>query len=87
VTGGFVYHGLRYPLLGGGYFYADYCSGRIWTVDSAAVAPATGTQILDTNLNIVSFGQSERGELYVVATDGSIRELRELTRRPGVAAR
>jgi glucose/arabinose dehydrogenase len=87
VTGGFVYHGLRYPLLGGGYFYADYCSGRIWTVDSAAVAPATGTQILDTNLNIVSFGQSERGELYVVSTDGSIRELRELTRRPGVAAR
>ena len=87
VTGGYVYRGLRYPKLSGGYFYADYCSGRIWTVNSAAGAPATGVELLNTTHNIVSFGENERGELYVVAQSGSIFQLRESTRGGAVSAR
>ena len=30
MTGGFVYRGAPYPRMQGIYFYADYCSGRIW---------------------------------------------------------
>jgi glucose/arabinose dehydrogenase len=80
VTGGYVYRGLRYAKLVGGYFYGDFCSGRIWTVSSTAAAPATGVELLNTALRIVSFGESERGELYVVAQDGTIHQLRESTR-------
>jgi glucose/arabinose dehydrogenase len=87
VTGGYVYHGLRYPKLTGGYFYADYCSGRIWTVDSKAAAPATGVELLNTTLKIVSFGQSERGELYVLAQNGTIHQLRESTRAVSIMRR
>ena len=85
VTGGYVYRGLRYPKLAGGYFYADYCSGRIWTVSSSASSPAAGVQLIDTALNIVSFGQSERGDLYVVAQSGAILQLRETSRSVGIA--
>lgn len=87
VTGGYVYHGLRYPKLTGGYFYGDFCSGRIWTVSSAATAPATGVELLNTSLNIVSFGESERGELFVVAQNGTIAQLRESTRTVAIGRR
>ncbi len=46
-----------------------------------------GTQLLDTDLNITSFGESEGGELYVVAQNGDIRQLIELTRYPGSGSR
>ena len=35
VTGGYVYRGAAYPSLQGLYFFGDYCSGRIWSLDSA----------------------------------------------------
>ena len=50
----------------GGYFYADYCSGEIWTIDAKAASPATPVRLLDTALKISSFGEDEVGELYVV---------------------
>lgn len=87
ITGGYVYRGTRYPLLAGGYFYADFCSGRIWTIGATAASPATGRELLNTNLSIVSFGESEAGELYVVARDGSIHHLVELSRNPIVRGR
>jgi glucose/arabinose dehydrogenase len=87
ITGGYVYRGNRFALLRGGYFYADYCSGRIWAVKSTAAGPATGRQLLDTSLNITSFGESEGGEIYLVAQNGDIRQLVELSRYPGSGSR
>ncbi|MFG0328351.1 MAG: PQQ-dependent sugar dehydrogenase [Phycisphaerales bacterium] len=31
VTGGFVYHGVAFPLLHGTYFFGDYCADRYWS--------------------------------------------------------
>ena len=31
MTGGYVYCGSAIPALQGTYFYADYCSSRIWS--------------------------------------------------------
>lgn len=87
ITGGHVYRGPRYPRLRGGYFYADYCSGRIWAVGSAAGEPASGTQLLDTSINIVSFGENESGELYVVGQGGTIHRVVDLGRNPIVVGR
>jgi glucose/arabinose dehydrogenase len=87
ITGGYVYRGARYPRLRGGYFYADYCSGRIWTIGATAASPATGRELLNTTLNIVSFGESEGGELYVVALNGTIHRLVELSRSAFVVGR
>jgi hypothetical protein len=69
VTGGFVSRGAADPVLQGGYVYGDYCSGRIWVVDSGAASPATPTLLRDAtaspNLSISSFGAGDAGELYV----------------------
>jgi len=69
ITGGYVYRGATQRDLQGLYTFADYCTGRIWTM------PATGsgiTQRRDTSLNISSFGESETGELYLTDLNGAV---------------
>ncbi|MEO8229267.1 MAG: PQQ-dependent sugar dehydrogenase [Chloroflexota bacterium] len=65
VTGGYVYRGTEYPALIGAYLFADFCSGRIWSVAAAGAARQTPRQLLDSTLMISSFGQGEDGSLYV----------------------
>jgi hypothetical protein len=87
VTGGYVYRGERFALLRGGYFFADYCSDRIWVVSSTAPSQAVATLLPITTSDIVSFGQDEKGELYVVSLGGSIQQIVELSRYPGSGPR
>lgn len=63
VTGGYRYRGSRWPSLQGKYLYGDWCSGRIW---------ADGVEVADTDNVIVSFGEDDAGELYVVDYRGTI---------------
>jgi glucose/arabinose dehydrogenase len=74
VTGGFVYRGSAYPVLAGGYVFGDFCSGRIWVMSPLASAPVTATLVRDATasprLAISSFGDDERGELYVCDLGG-----------------
>ncbi len=74
VTGGYVYRGQRYSKLDGVYFFGDDCSGRIWAfpASDARDGRAAGQQVLDTPLQISSFGEDAAGELYVVSLDGRI---------------
>jgi glucose/arabinose dehydrogenase len=65
VTGGYVYRGTEYPALLGAYLFADFCSGRIWSVAAAGAARQTPRQLLDSTLMISSFGQAEDDSLYV----------------------
>ena len=65
VTGGYVYRGQRIPALVGDYIFGDYVSGRIWTLTEGPGNWARG-ELLDSNLNISSFGVDEDGELYAV---------------------
>lgn len=71
VTGGFVYRGSTYGLMQGMYFYADYCSGRIWGLKYDG---GWQTQELkDTTYNISTFGEDEAGNLYLASYgDGQI---------------
>ncbi|MEO7118390.1 MAG: PQQ-dependent sugar dehydrogenase [Candidatus Limnocylindrales bacterium] len=79
VTGGYVYRGADQPSLAGLYFFGDYCSGRLWAIPTdfdmgdGDVLPTP----LDSGLNISSFGEDSRGEVYVVSISGSIWHLVE----------
>ncbi|MGA9773696.1 MAG: PQQ-dependent sugar dehydrogenase [Blastocatellia bacterium] len=70
ITGGFVYRGARGAVPTGSYIYADYCTGEIWQLLSG-----TNSLLLDTALNIPSFGEDEAGEVYVLGQNGSLNRI------------
>jgi glucose/arabinose dehydrogenase len=71
VTGGYVYRGSSAPLVGK-YIFADFCSGRIWSIPRGAARPASPTLLRDTGQNISSFGEGDDGELYMVSLGGTV---------------
>jgi glucose/arabinose dehydrogenase len=76
ITGGYRYRGSDFPDLDGVYFYGDFCTGEIW--GAVEVSPgiwSAGDPLLDTAMNISSFGEGEAGELYVVDLNGSIHQI------------
>jgi len=72
ITGGYVYRGTDYPPMQGRYFYADYCSGRIWSAEEVTPGTWVSTLALDTSNLITSFGEDADGELYVCTDGGGI---------------
>ena len=81
ITGGYVYRGAAIPALQGSYFYADYCTGQIWSGTfqggvlgnvverTADLAPYGGAYRIN---NVTSFGEDARGELYICDSDGEV---------------
>ena len=73
ITGGYVYRGPTQTALVGQYVFADYCSGRIWTIpNNGPAVNQPETLRADTDLKITSFGESENGELYAVTAAGDV---------------
>lgn len=69
VTGGFVYRGQAYPHAQGGYFFADFCSGRVWSLDWTEALGWRQAELVNTGMTISSFGEDESGELYVATLE------------------
>lgn len=71
ITGGYVYRGPSQAKLTGLYVFADYCTGKIWTMPEGG---GTAGLVLraDTSQNITSFGENEAGELFAVTGDGKL---------------
>ena len=64
ITGGYVYRGANIPTLAGTYLYGDFCSGIIWGAKNNS-GVWSSSQLLSTGLNISTFGEGEKGELFV----------------------
>lgn len=67
ITGGYLYRGSRSSLPLGAYVYGDYCTGEIFLLQGSS-----SSLLLDTALNISSFGEDEIGEIYVVGLNGTV---------------
>ncbi len=70
VTGGYVYRGLDYRGLVGGYLFGDYCSGRIWALKAHGPASQSPVLMANTSFTISSFGEGQDGRLYVTNSGG-----------------
>jgi glucose/arabinose dehydrogenase len=70
VTGGYVYRGSAYPSLQGLYFFGDFCTGRIWSLDPQDGGRWRMTEQLKDAIQIRSFGEDEVGEVYVTTFSG-----------------
>jgi glucose/arabinose dehydrogenase len=71
VIGGYVYRGQpASSVLSGNYLYGDLCTGQIWRAANAG--GWTSQQLFDTSLTITTFGESEKGRVYVAGQDGTL---------------
>ncbi len=74
VTGGYVYEG-SVDRFDGQYFFADYVTNNIWSIDPYAVnvpgSVRNRNSLLPTNTSsisgIASFGEDQQGEMYIVS--------------------
>ncbi len=81
VTGGYVYRGRRYPVMKGGYFFGDYCSGNIWAIASGGGSPQSPELLIENSgASISSFGEDRRGELYLTDLGGTVYRLTATSR-------
>ncbi|WP_229429147.1 sorbosone dehydrogenase family protein [Massilia sp. ST3] len=76
ITGGFVYRGRALPELAGRYFYSDYCKGflKSFFASASGIVEQREWSIPDIG-QVVSFGQDAEGELYLVASSGTIYKI------------
>lgn len=80
-----MYRGATIPELDGTYFFADFCTGRVWSFvwnGSGMSQFAERTQELqpetgETINNVTSFGEDDSGEIYIVDRDGEIFKIVE----------
>jgi glucose/arabinose dehydrogenase len=75
ITGGYVYRGSILNELFGKYIYGDFISGRIWALEYSGGIVLNNTELIDTDLNISSFGIDTNNELFICAFDGNIYKL------------
>ena len=76
VTGGYVYRGSRLPSLYGAYVYGDFCSGRIWALRHDGQGVTEHMLLVDSPLEVSSFGEDASRELYILSFDGKIYHLK-----------
>lgn len=73
ITGGLVYRGTEFPDLFGRYFFADYCSGMIGSLNPDDSIENHG----NFNGRWVAFGQDKNQELYIAdIQDGKIYKIK-----------
>ena len=75
VTGGFVYRGKAIPALQGSYIYGDYGSGKVWALTQKNGRLQDQRLLMNTKVNIASFGEDESGEVYLVGLKGKIYQI------------
>jgi putative heme-binding domain-containing protein len=75
VTGGHVYRGKKSPSFDGIYIFGDYETRRVWGLKEDAGRVVAVRELGEMPQHPVSFGEDDRGELYVVGYEGTIYRL------------
>ena len=65
VTGGYVYRGKAIPALAGTYLFSDYCTGTVWSLVRDPGGKASVSTLLQSKVQVSSFGEDEAGEVYL----------------------
>jgi uncharacterized repeat protein (TIGR03806 family) len=72
VTGGYVYRGPQTTPLRGRYVFADYVSGRLWTLLPDNTGAYVVTDLVTAGFNVSSFAQANDGELFLLNYAGGL---------------
>jgi glucose/arabinose dehydrogenase len=77
IIGGYVYRGSDLAGMAGTYFYSDACSGfvRSFRWSAGQVSDRNSWSALAVNDGVQSFGQDDRGELYLLTAGGRVLKI------------
>lgn len=75
VIGGYVYRGSAVPVAAGRYFYGDFGSGEIWSLEVVGGRASAPRREPFRVPALTSFGQDLAGELYLVSGAGTVYRL------------
>ncbi|WP_202921290.1 PQQ-dependent sugar dehydrogenase [Anatilimnocola aggregata] len=81
ITGGYFSQTDRLPELRGAYVYGDYVTGKMWGVRHQNGKVTWKQELVDTPVQIVSFGLDHAGEVYIIDYAGTLLRLKENPRR------
>ena len=81
MTGGYVYHGKRLGELKGEYIYGDFQSGKVWGLRFDGAKVTESRPLADTPLMLVSFGEDNAGEIYLLDYERT-RQIHRLAPNP-----
>jgi glucose/arabinose dehydrogenase len=77
VTGGYVYQGTRLPKLAGRYLYGDFCSGVLWSLESAPEGKAADVRRERAAVpQLTHIGPDAAGEPLFASASGAIYRAR-----------
>jgi glucose/arabinose dehydrogenase len=65
VIGGHVYHGTKMPALSGTYVFADFISGRVWSLEQTGQNFARSNVTTTSGGDLAAIGEDQAGELYL----------------------
>lgn len=80
VTGGYIYRGARYNDMFGKYFFTDYCTPTMYTLESDGMGGFTKTTLGTlTGSSYSAFGEDMWGELYIASlSSGNIYKFQSM---------
>ncbi len=78
VTGGYVYHGKKFPQLQGAYIFGDWEFRRIWAARFEGDRLKSLDEITRPTVRVVAFGEDADGELYFLDYDTGTMHTLEL---------
>lgn len=67
ITGGYVYRGERMPELAGGYLFADFCAGTLWSLQESSADTWQATSWGRVGQGWSTFGERSDGEIMIGA--------------------
>jgi glucose/arabinose dehydrogenase len=84
IIGGCVYRGAAVPELRGYYVYADYITSKLWALryDEAKGRVVENRPIKDPQRAFLSFGEDEKGEVYMLTTTGDGKGIFRFVKSP-----
>lgn len=77
ITGGYVYRGIKYPLLTGRYLYVDFCSGKLWSLKKVGTNWVNELLYQNSTRNFTTLGEDAGGELFMGTLNGEIYKVCE----------
>ncbi len=78
VTGGYVYRGNAFPILQGNYLYADFCTGKIWSLKKDGTNWVNQQLFQNSSARFSTFGENKDGELFIGDLNGKLYQICEL---------